>query len=225
MVKKKLSGSENKKKRSDEQAKANKLTKINTVFPSIDTSSKTGDKLKFIKSWSFFLNCDWKKILFLFLLEKLNDSPSQSSAEPLTKRVKTSDTSDPCESISVPSTSRDNRDEIEKSNSRECCASAGDKCLNSTVSALDLEVIYWDPSSWRSKDNKTKQLLVERGPIQVKDIEFPATKGRRFSTFFYTQKLPNGQTINIYIVYRCILCMVINKISRYLWKSYILLVR
>lgn len=103
--------------------------------------------------------------------------------------MKTSDTSDPPDLISDSSTSQCHC-EIEK----EC--SAKDDCANPAESIVDgLDAIYWDPSSWRLKDKEIKQLIVEKGPIQVRDKKFPKTDGRRFPTFFYTQMLPNRETV------------------------------
>ncbi|XP_060965588.1 uncharacterized protein LOC133034511 [Cannabis sativa] len=50
-----------------------------------------------------------------------------------------------------------------------------------------------DPGRWKNLDNKLIDLLVEKGPIRVSDIEFPKDDGRRFSTYHYTRNLSNGE--------------------------------
>ncbi|KAM6556637.1 hypothetical protein CsatB_003656 [Cannabis sativa] len=50
-----------------------------------------------------------------------------------------------------------------------------------------------DPGRWKNLNNKLIDLLVEKGPIRVSDIEFPKDDGRRFSTYHYTRNLSNGE--------------------------------
>ncbi|XP_060968116.1 uncharacterized protein LOC115717702 [Cannabis sativa] len=50
-----------------------------------------------------------------------------------------------------------------------------------------------DPGRWKNLDNKLIDLLVEKGPIRLSDIEFPKDDGRRFSTYHYTRNLSNGE--------------------------------
>ncbi|XP_070032673.1 uncharacterized protein [Nicotiana tomentosiformis] len=51
----------------------------------------------------------------------------------------------------------------------------------------------YDPSQWTSIDTKLRDLLVEKGPIKITNIDFPKDKFlRHFSTINYIQKLANG---------------------------------
>lgn len=54
-----------------------------------------------------------------------------------------------------------------------------------------------DCGEWPSKiTSNVRKLLVERGPIQVKDINFPLdSKGRKFSPTHYIRKLCNGEQV------------------------------
>jgi len=52
----------------------------------------------------------------------------------------------------------------------------------------------YDPSQWNNIDTKLRDLLVEKGPIRMSDINFPKDKHwRHFSTTHYIQKLANGE--------------------------------
>jgi len=52
----------------------------------------------------------------------------------------------------------------------------------------------YDPSQWTSIDTKLRDLLVEKGPIKITNIDFPKDKFfRHFSTTNYIQKLANGE--------------------------------
>ena len=61
-----------------------------------------------------------------------------------------------------------------------------------------------DCGEWPSKiTDEVRKLLVERGPVQVTDIDFPLdAKGRKFSSHHYTRKLCNGeQVLRIWLLY------------------------
>lgn len=50
----------------------------------------------------------------------------------------------------------------------------------------------FDPRTWDNIDNKTKDILVEKGPLRENNLIFPKDEGQRhFSCTYYTRKLPN----------------------------------
>ncbi|KAL2605097.1 hypothetical protein AAZX31_09G122000 [Glycine max] len=52
----------------------------------------------------------------------------------------------------------------------------------------------YDPSQWKNIDTTLRDLLAEKAPIKVTDMDFPKDKySRHFSSSNYIQKLPNGE--------------------------------
>ena len=71
-----------------------------------------------------------------------------------------------------------------------CCSSSGNKQV--------LNEIPSDPALWNAfcMSSKTRQTLVERGPHQIKEFEFPINTGRRrFSSSHYLKVLSNGEFV------------------------------
>ncbi|KAK4882204.1 hypothetical protein RN001_005523 [Aquatica leii] len=68
-----------------------------------------------------------------------------------------------------------------------------------------LKEILSDPELWNSFciSSQTRQILVERGPHQIKEFEFPINKGRRrFSPSHYLKVLNNGEVVErSYLLY------------------------
>lgn len=61
-----------------------------------------------------------------------------------------------------------------------------------------LKVIPSDPALWNAScmSSETRQILVERGPHQIKEFEFPVNKNRRrFSSSHYLKVLSNGEMV------------------------------
>ncbi|XP_065683355.1 zinc finger MYM-type protein 1-like [Hydra vulgaris] len=61
-----------------------------------------------------------------------------------------------------------------------------------------LKEIPSDPALWLTfcMSSQTRQLLVERGPHQIKEFEFPINKGkRRFLPSYYSKVLSNGEVV------------------------------
>ena len=52
----------------------------------------------------------------------------------------------------------------------------------------------YDPGRWENIDIKLRDLLVEKGPIRISEIDFPKDENsRHFSSIHYTRKLLNGE--------------------------------
>ncbi|XP_046737530.1 zinc finger MYM-type protein 1-like [Diprion similis] len=55
--------------------------------------------------------------------------------------------------------------------------------------------IFSDPPKWPFiSDHKIRQLIVEKGPVQIEDFDFPVENGRRFSPTFHTRRLNSCET-------------------------------
>ncbi|VAI28453.1 unnamed protein product [Triticum turgidum subsp. durum] len=55
----------------------------------------------------------------------------------------------------------------------------------------------FDPRTWEGLDNSKRDILIEKGPIRVPDLEFEKdTIGRHFSYAFYSRKLSNGEFVD-----------------------------
>jgi hypothetical protein len=84
------------------------------------------------------------------------------------------------------------------------------------------QVISDDIGLWPSSLlHAERQILIERGPNQVKICKFPVTEGRRFTVSCYKRKLPNGEEIErswlVYSVHKdavfCFCCKIFKPSS------------
>lgn len=62
----------------------------------------------------------------------------------------------------------------------------------------DLKVLnYSDPGVWKNYDDHLRRNLVEHGPVQVVDFNFPRNNDqRKFSTIHYKRRLTNGEYVH-----------------------------
>ncbi|XP_058732697.1 uncharacterized protein LOC131604263 [Vicia villosa] len=66
--------------------------------------------------------------------------------------------------------------------------------LTEELHSVDATKNIYDPSQWINISTSLRDLLVEKGPIKVTDIDFPKDEStRHFSSSFYIQKLSNGE--------------------------------
>lgn len=95
--------------------------------------------------------------------------------------------------------------------------------LLGNLSAANLpenDINYSDPGTWSIHNDKFRQLLVEHGPIQLKDFNFPVDHNKRkFSNIHYKRRLVNGEYLNrLWLLYSrsknavfCFCCMFFSK--------------
>ncbi|XP_065681400.1 zinc finger MYM-type protein 1-like [Hydra vulgaris] len=94
-----------------------------------------------------------------------------------------------------------------------------------------LKEIPSDPALWLTfcMSSQTRQLLVERGPHQIKELEFPINKGkRRFLPSYYSKVLSNGEAVEIsWLIYSiasdagfCFCCILFDNSADWSKKGY-----
>lgn len=55
---------------------------------------------------------------------------------------------------------------------------------------------YSDPVTWRNVSSLIRQIIIEKGPFQLRGIDFPKdSNGRHFSESFYDRSLANGEVV------------------------------
>lgn len=102
-------------------------------------------------------------------------------------------------------------------------------CSDSEVQDVVNEIPA-DPALWNAShmSAKVRQILVERGPQQIKEFEFPINKGRRrFSPSHYSKVLSNGEIVErswlIYSVSNdvvfCFCCILFGNSSASEWPK------
>lgn len=56
---------------------------------------------------------------------------------------------------------------------------------------------YSDPVTWRNVSSLIRQVIIEKGPFQLRGVEFPKdSNGRHFSESFYERSLANGEVVH-----------------------------
>ena len=59
-----------------------------------------------------------------------------------------------------------------------------------------LYVDYGDPATWTKLDDRMRQILIDHGPEQVEQVDFPKdNKQRKFTKVHYNRRLANGEEI------------------------------
>ncbi|CAH0551169.1 unnamed protein product [Brassicogethes aeneus] len=112
----------------------------------------------------------------------------------LEKDIKdTVDTSSPVEMIHE--NLIDNQDKSKNDDKKPCDRDQDtDQDLHSMIGS-DLEIA--DPASWKNLNDSQHQIIIEKGPIQVKGIDFPKDdSGRHFSDLHYYRIISNGENVD-----------------------------
>lgn len=77
-----------------------------------------------------------------------------------------------------------------------------------------------DPATWNNITDKMRPILIEQGPVQIRDFRFPCdNKGRHFSPIHYERRLNNDEVVSrpwlIYSVSKnlvhCFCCLLFSK--------------
>ncbi|XP_065658150.1 zinc finger MYM-type protein 1-like [Hydra vulgaris] len=129
-------------------------------------------------------------ILERFLNQNLHEQPNSTSTSIATALDLANKNTVPPQSIPEKIV-----EEIQKITSSEVHQEPG---RISSGSQQVLKEIPSDPALWLTfcMSSQTRQLLVERGPHQIKEFEFPINKGkRRFLPSYYSKVLSNGEVV------------------------------
>lgn len=72
------------------------------------------------------------------------------------------------------------------------CESRNETNISAPLDTFDLE----DPAKWPVLDSKVIQIIIEKGPVQITDYNFPITGKRKFNPSSYFRILQNGEKIS-----------------------------
>ncbi|XP_058763753.1 uncharacterized protein LOC131637183 [Vicia villosa] len=111
---------------------------------------------------------------------------------------------------------------VEEVNNIDDEENVNNNLLTEELHSVEATKNIYDPSQWINISTSLRDLLVEKGPIKVTDINFPKDEStRHFSSSFYIQKLPNGEKRERrWLIYSqdlnkvfCFCCKLLNTLS------------
>ncbi|XP_058734057.1 uncharacterized protein LOC131605754 [Vicia villosa] len=162
--------------------------------------------------------------------KKRIDALVESQKGALDKFIKTNKKSSSNEQVNNVETNNidiDNENEnidyfVEEVNNIDNEENANSNLLTEGLHSVEATKNIYDPSQWINISTSLRDLLVEKDPIKVTDINFSKDEStRHFSSSFYIQKLLNGEKRErIWLIYSqdlnkvfCFCCKLLNTLS------------